>query len=57
VQRVIPDFLFVMEHYLGFVDADDWVDPDYVTALVAGIGNDDMIVCGFYVVEADTCYY
>lgn len=39
--------------FLGFVDADDWVDPDYVSALVASIGNEDMVVCGFHVVEAD----
>ena len=39
--------------YLGFVDADDWVDSDFVTALVTGIGDKDMVVCGFHVVEAD----
>lgn len=39
--------------FIGFADADDWLDSDYVETLVAAIGNEDMVVWGFHVVESD----
>lgn len=41
--------------YIGFVDSDDWVEPDmYETLLRACLDNDSMLaVCGRYVVSGD----
>lgn len=36
--------------YIGFVDSDDWIDPDMYENLiaVAAISNADIVECGFY---------
>ena len=36
--------------YISFVDADDWVDPDYISKMVKAmlIDNADMVMCGWY---------
>ena len=41
----------VHAEYLGFLDADDWVDPDYFEKMLGAIkdGGADMAVCGFSV--------
>lgn len=34
--------------YLGFVDADDYVEPDYVATLVKNMAGCDMVLCGYH---------
>jgi glycosyltransferase involved in cell wall biosynthesis len=38
---------------LGFIDADDWVAPDYVETLYKHLGDADMVVCGHFLVDGD----
>lgn len=33
---------------VGFIDSDDYVEPDYVSSLVKGIDNCQLSICGFY---------
>lgn len=33
---------------VGFIDSDDYVEPDYVSCLVDGIDNCQLSICGFY---------
>ena len=37
--------------YLGFVDADDYVEPDYVATLVKNMAGCDMVLCGYRAIE------
>jgi glycosyltransferase involved in cell wall biosynthesis len=37
--------------YLGFTDADDKLDPDYVATLVKNIQGYDMVLCGYHSVD------
>lgn len=32
---------------IGFVDADDWIEPDMYEKLMTGIGDADMVCCGY----------
>ncbi|MBD5226063.1 MAG: glycosyltransferase [Bacteroidales bacterium] len=36
--------------YIGFVDSDDWIDPDMFSVMIKGLEqeNCDMAVCGYY---------
>lgn len=39
---------FANSPYIGFVDADDWIEPDFFAALMEQIGGDvDMVCAGF----------
>ena len=33
--------------FIGFVDADDWIDPNMYKALVEAIGDADLVCCGY----------
>jgi glycosyltransferase involved in cell wall biosynthesis len=41
----------VTGEYLGFTDADDKLDPDYVETLVQNIQGYDMVLCGYHYVD------
>ena len=34
-------------NFIGFVDSDDWIEPEMYEKLMAGIGNSDMACCGY----------
>lgn len=42
--------------YITFVDADDWIDRDYVKLLVEHIGENDISMCGYWQ-EKEDCLY
>ena len=33
--------------YIGFVDADDWIDPSMYESLIGAIGDADIVCCGY----------
>lgn len=34
--------------YIGFVDSDDWIEPDMYEVLLKNIGDDEICICGFW---------
>ena len=40
--------------FVGFVDSDDWIEPNMYEELINGIGQNDIAVCGRYRVDETT---
>ena len=34
--------------YIGFVDADDWIEPEMYEKMVKNVVDNDVVICGFY---------
>ena len=44
----------ILGEYVGFVDADDWIEPNMFEELIHAIGDNDIVMCGRYNVAENT---